>query len=73
MKIEFITKDLHTPALTVDGEDIELMTPQRRQQVLEKAMKSIDHRYLEAILMALVDKYGDAEVADDSLIYSLEL
>jgi hypothetical protein len=73
MKIEFIRKDLHAPALTVDGEDIELMTPQRRQWVLEKAMKSIDHRYLEAILMALADKYGDAEVTDDSLIYSLEL
>lgn len=43
----------------VDGEDTELMSPQRRQWIMKKVMEKLDHRYLETVVGAIADKYGD--------------
>ena len=52
-------------ALLVDGEDTELMSPQRRELIMRKVMERLDHRYLETIVGAVADKYGDLICDDD--------
>lgn len=51
--------------LLVDGEDTELMSPQRRELIMRKVMERLDHRYLETIVGSVADKYGDLICDDD--------
>lgn len=75
MRIEYIDRDLGVSALMVDGEDIELMTAQRREKVLKQVMERIDQRYLECVLESIVHMYGDVDVTEDGegTVYRVEL
>ena len=75
MRIEYIDRDLGVPALMVDGEDIELMTAQRREKVLKQVMKRIDQRYLECVLESIVHMYGEVDVTEDGegTVYRTEI
>jgi hypothetical protein len=59
----------------VDGEDIELMTAQRREKVLRQVMERIDQRYLECVLESIVHMYGEVDVTEDGegTVYRTEL
>ena len=75
MKIEYIDRDLGVSALMVDGEDIELMTAQRREKVLRQVMERIDQRYLECVLESIVHMYGEVDVTEDGegTVYRVEI
>ena len=75
MKIEYIDRDLGVSALMVDGEDVELMTAQRREKVLRQVMERIDQRYLECVLESIVHMYGEVDVTEDGegTVYRVEL
>lgn len=75
MRIEYIDKDLGVSALMVDGEDIELMTAQRREKVLRQVMERIDQRYLECVLESIVHMYGEVDVTEDGegTVYRTEI
>lgn len=75
MRIEYIDKDLGVSALMVDGEDIELMTAQRREKVLRQVMEKIDQLYLECVLESIVHMYGEVDVTEDGegTVYRVEL
>lgn len=59
----------------VDGEDIELMTAQRREKVLRQVMERIDQRYLECVLESIVHMYGEVDVTEDGegTVYRTEI
>ena len=65
MRIEDIERELGVSELLVDGEDVELMTPKKREWVLKRVMEKIDHRYLECVLESIVHMYGDVDVTED--------
>lgn len=75
MKIEYIDRDLGVSALMVDGEDVELMTAQRREKVLRQVMERIDQRYLECVLESIVHMYGEVDVTEDGegTVYRVEI
>lgn len=75
MRIEYIDKDLGVSALMVDGEDVELITAQRREKVLRQVMERIDQRYLECVLESIVHMYGEVDVTEDGegTVYRVEL
>jgi hypothetical protein len=52
----------------VDGEDTELMSPQRREWIMKKLLEAIDHRYLEVVASAICEKYGDITQDDEDVI-----
>ena len=59
----------------VDGEDIELMTPKKREWVLKRVMEKIDQRYLECVLESIVHMYGEVDVTEDGegTVYRTEI
>ena len=59
----------------VDGEDIELMTAQKREKVLREVMERIDQRYLECVLESIVHMYGEVDVTEDGegTVYRTEI
>ena len=75
MVIEYVDRDLGVSALMVDGEDIELMTPKKREWVLRRVMEKIDQRYLECVLESIVHMYGEVDVTEDGegTIYRTEI
>lgn len=75
MVIEYVDRDLGVSALMVDGEDIELMTPKKREWVLKRVMEKIDQRYLECVLESIVHMYGDVDVTEDGegTVYRTEI
>lgn len=75
MKIEYIDRDLGVSALMVDGEDVELMTAQKREKVLRQVMERIDQRYLECVLESIVHMYGEVGVTEDGegTVYRTEI
>ena len=75
MVIEYVDRDLGVSALMVDGEDVELMTPEKREKTLKRVMERIDHRYLECILESIVHMYGEVDVTEDGegTIYRTEI
>ena len=75
MVIEYVDRDLGVSALMVDGEDIELMTPKKREWVLKRVMERIDQRYLECVLESIVHMYGDVDVTEDGegTVYRTEI
>lgn len=60
-------------SIVIDGEDSELMSPQRREWVMRKLVQKLDHRYLETVVGAVADKYGDVMCEDDFDLYIHEL
>ena len=75
MVIEYVDRDLGVSALMVDGEDIELMTPKKREWVLKRVMEKIDQRYLECVLESIVHMYGEVDVTEDGegTVYRTEI
>ena len=75
MVLEYVDRDLGVSALMVDGEDIELMTPKKREWVLRRVMEKIDQRYLECVLESIVHMYGEVDVTEDGegTIYRTEI
>ena len=75
MVIEYVDRDLGVSALMVDGEDVELMTPKKREWVLNRVMERIDQRYLECVLESIVHMYGEVDVTEDreGTVYRTEL
>lgn len=75
MVIEYVDRDLGVSALMVDGEDIEMMTAQRREKVLRQVMERIDQRYLECVLESIVHMYGEVDVTEDGegTVYRTEI
>ena len=75
MVIEYVDRDLGVSALMVDGEDIELMTPKKREWVLKRVMEKIDQRYLECVLESIVHMYGEVNVTEDGegTVYRTEI
>lgn len=75
MVIEYVDRDLGVSALMVDGEDVELMTPKKREWVLKRVMEKIDQRYLECVLESIVHMYGDVDVTEDGegTVYRTEI
>ena len=75
MVIEYVDRDLGVSALMVDGEDIELMTPKKREWVLRRVMEKIDQRYLECVLESIVHMYGEVGVTEDGegTVYRTEI
>lgn len=71
MKIELRVHDGRS--ILVDGEDTELMTPQHREWVMRKLLQKLDHRYLETVVGAIADKYGDVMSGEDCDLYIHEL
>ena len=75
MVIEYVDRDLGVSALMVDGEDIELMTPKKREWVLRRVMEKIDQRYLECVLESIVHMHGEVDVTEDGegTVYRTEI
>ena len=75
MVIEYVDRELGVSALMVDGEDIELMTPKKREWVLRRVMEKIDQRYLECVLESIVHMYGEVDVTEDGegTVYRTEI
>ena len=75
MVIEYVDRELGVSALMVDGEDIELMTPKKREWVLKRVMEKIDQRYLECVLESIVHMYGEVDVTEDGegTVYRTEI
>ena len=75
MVIEYVDRELGVSALMVDGEDIELMTPKKREWVLGRVMEKIDQRYLECVLESIVHMYGEVDVTEDGegTVYRTEI
>ena len=75
MRIEDIERDLGGSELLVDGEDVELMTPEKREKTLKRVMEKIDHRYLECVLESIVHMYGEVSVEEDSrtVVHRMEI
>ena len=75
MRIEDIERELGVSELLVDGEDVELMTPEKREKTLKRVMEKIDHRYLECVLESIVHMYGEVSVEEDcrTVVHRMEL
>lgn len=71
MKIELRVHDGRS--ILVDGEDTELMSPQRREWVMKQLIQKLDHRYLETVVGAIADKYGDVMCEEDCDLYIHDL
>lgn len=75
MRIEDIERELGVSELLVDGEDVELMTPKKREWVLKRVMEKIDQRYLECVLESIVHMYGEVDVTEESrtVVHRMEI
>ena len=75
MRIEDIERELGVSELLVDGEDVELMTPEKRERTLKRVMEKIDQRYLECVLESIVHMYGEVDVPEDGegTVYRTEI
>lgn len=70
MKLEYINNKYGYYGYFVDGENIEFMTPQKREQVLQNILASIDHRMLEGIIVCLVNARGTMDITSEETNFS---